>query len=151
MDARHAFVGDHSPVIALSQGEPRGIRQALLPLIKGKDYAGHIFLAGDPATRVSVSLAWGNGAADRQTLTIGKLTSTFNRLPLTFKCPVDSTEGRIEITATVAVGQEPGVMIEEQALEEYGDVCRPGLLLHTGERVEWITPRILACPWWRVL
>jgi predicted AAA+ superfamily ATPase len=35
--------------------------------------------------------------------------------------------------------------------EEYSDLCRPGLLLHTGERVEWLTPRILACPWWKVL
>ncbi len=99
MDARHAFVGDHSPAIVLSPGEPRGIRQALLPLIKGKDYTGRIFLAGDPAIRVSVSLVWGTAAADRQTVTISKLSSTFARFPLAFKCPVDSTEGRIEITA----------------------------------------------------
>jgi len=36
-------------------------------------------------------------------------------------------------------------------LDEYGNMCRPGLLLHTGERVEWLAPRILACPWWKVL
>ena len=35
--------------------------------------------------------------------------------------------------------------------EEYGHSCRPGLLLHTGEQVEWLTPRVLACPWWKVL
>ena len=34
---------------------------------------------------------------------------------------------------------------------EYGNMCRPGLLLHAGDTVEWLTPRILACPCWRVL
>jgi predicted AAA+ superfamily ATPase len=35
--------------------------------------------------------------------------------------------------------------------QEYSDQSRSGLLLHTGERVEWLTPRILACPWWKIL
>jgi predicted AAA+ superfamily ATPase len=35
--------------------------------------------------------------------------------------------------------------------KEYGDICRPGLLLHTGDRVEWLAPGVLACPWWKVL
>jgi uncharacterized protein len=35
--------------------------------------------------------------------------------------------------------------------EEYGGRCRPGLVLHTGESIEWLAPGILACPWWRVL
>ena len=34
---------------------------------------------------------------------------------------------------------------------EYGERCRSGLLLHTGETVEWITPDVLAAPWWRVI
>jgi hypothetical protein len=34
---------------------------------------------------------------------------------------------------------------------EYGRVCRAGLLLHTGDGVEWLAPGILAAPWWRVL
>ena len=33
---------------------------------------------------------------------------------------------------------------------EYGDSARAGLLLHDGEAVEWLTPGILAAPWWRV-
>ena len=33
---------------------------------------------------------------------------------------------------------------------EYGKVCRGGLLLHTGSRLEWITADILAAPWWMV-
>jgi hypothetical protein len=34
--------------------------------------------------------------------------------------------------------------------EEYAGQCRAGLVLHTGDRVEWLAPGILAAPWWRV-
>lgn len=34
---------------------------------------------------------------------------------------------------------------------EYGDAARVGLLLHTGSRLDWIAPDVLAAPWWRVL
>ncbi len=34
---------------------------------------------------------------------------------------------------------------------EYGEQSRAGLLLHTGDIIEWITPDVLAAPWWRVL
>ena len=34
---------------------------------------------------------------------------------------------------------------------EYGDQVRGCLLLHGGESLEWLGPRILAAPWWRVL
>ncbi|MBN1489380.1 MAG: alpha-N-arabinofuranosidase [Phycisphaerae bacterium] len=99
MDVQHAYVGDHSPAIALRSDEPRGIRQAGLTLLRDQTYVGRIILAGDPGAQVSVSLVWGTGAADRQTLSIGKLTSDYARFPLTFKCPVDHDNGRIEITA----------------------------------------------------
>ncbi len=36
-------------------------------------------------------------------------------------------------------------------LAEYGKTARAGLLLHAGETVDWITPGVLAAPWWRVL
>jgi uncharacterized protein len=35
--------------------------------------------------------------------------------------------------------------------EEYGSRARTALLLHAGERVEWLARGILAAPWWRVL
>lgn len=34
---------------------------------------------------------------------------------------------------------------------EYGSRCRPGLVLHTGDAIEWLGPGILAAPWWKVL
>jgi hypothetical protein len=35
--------------------------------------------------------------------------------------------------------------------DEYGRLSRNGLLLHTGTRVEWLAPGILATPWWKLL
>lgn len=35
--------------------------------------------------------------------------------------------------------------------EEYKGRSRTALLLHTGDRLEWLAPGILAAPWWRVL
>ena len=35
--------------------------------------------------------------------------------------------------------------------EEYGRRCRPGLVLHAGDAVEWLAPGILAAPWWKIL
>lgn len=35
--------------------------------------------------------------------------------------------------------------------EEYGNVSRAGLLLHTGKQVDWIAPDVLAVPWWMVV
>jgi len=34
---------------------------------------------------------------------------------------------------------------------EYGRAARSGLLLHGGDSVEWLTPEVLAAPWWLVI
>jgi predicted AAA+ superfamily ATPase len=34
---------------------------------------------------------------------------------------------------------------------EYGKKARAGLLLHTGQAIEWLAPDVLAAPWWTVL
>lgn len=34
---------------------------------------------------------------------------------------------------------------------EHPEASRTGLLLHAGEVVEWLTPGVLAAPWWRIL
>ena len=34
---------------------------------------------------------------------------------------------------------------------EYGKQSRAGLLLHSGTTLEWLTPDVLAAPWWKVL
>jgi hypothetical protein len=35
--------------------------------------------------------------------------------------------------------------------QEYGSRTRPGLLLHTGRQLEWLSRDVLAAPWWRVI
>ena len=100
MDAGHAWVGEHSPAIALDSSDPHGIAQKGLTLLRDKSYTGRIVLAGDPAARVSVSLVWGDGGSDRDTLTIGRLSAAYATFPLAFRCPVDTDDGRIEIAAT---------------------------------------------------
>ena len=35
--------------------------------------------------------------------------------------------------------------------EEYGAAVRTGLLLHSGESLEWLAPGVLAVPWWKLL
>ncbi len=35
--------------------------------------------------------------------------------------------------------------------EHYSNRSRCGLLLHNGETLRWITPNVLAAPWWRVI
>jgi len=100
MDTRQAYVGDHSPAVALDPGGPRGISQKGLALLRDQAYEGRVVLAGDPAARVSITLVWGSGAHDRETVTIDELTGAYAAFPLAFKCPVDTDDGRIEITAT---------------------------------------------------
>ncbi|MFZ4441680.1 MAG: ATP-binding protein [Syntrophales bacterium] len=34
---------------------------------------------------------------------------------------------------------------------EYGTDARMGLLLHNGTEIEWLTPTVLAAPWWKVI
>ena len=34
---------------------------------------------------------------------------------------------------------------------EYGRAARSGLLLHGGDSLEWLTPEVLAAPWWMVI
>ena len=35
--------------------------------------------------------------------------------------------------------------------KEYGEMARSALLLHTGSTLEWLTPDVLAAPWWKVV
>jgi hypothetical protein len=35
--------------------------------------------------------------------------------------------------------------------EEYADIARCGLLLHTGQETAWLAEGVLAVPWWRVI
>ena len=66
---------------------------------------------------------------------------------------VIETEGEvlpIEIKST----NHPRIMDAANLItfqNEYGKDARAGLLLHTGTTIEWLTPRVLAAPWWKVI
>lgn len=56
----------------------------------------------------------------------------------------------VEVKATTRVRLEDarGLLAFQ---DEYGRRTRAGLLLHGGDRVEWLADRVLAAPWWAVV
>ncbi len=100
MDRNNPYVGEHTPLIKLEGATPHGIRQAGLPLRKGRNYTGRIVLAGDPGAKVEVSLAWGTSPDDRQTVPIGLLSGEYVKFPLKFTAGGDTVGGRLEIVGT---------------------------------------------------
>lgn len=97
MDREHSFAGEHTPRIDLDGVKPRGIEQAKLALEKGQGYEGRIILAGDPSVTVEVSLAWGPGKSERQTITISKLQEDYKKWPLHFTAGTATINGRLRI------------------------------------------------------
>jgi len=99
MVRENSYVGDQTPQITLAGAEkPRGIAQDNLGLIQGKNYTGRIILAGNSeATPIEVSLIWGRGNTDRETVTIKKTNSTYTKVPLHFKAGATTDNGRLDI------------------------------------------------------
>jgi alpha-L-arabinofuranosidase len=103
-----AFVGEHSPQVALGGVKPRGIEQAGLSLVEGRKYTGRIWLSRSTRGEAQVSLVWGDAAGDRQTITVPNLGSEFSKTPLEFTVAKTTNSARLEITAggegTLTVG-----------------------------------------------
>jgi alpha-N-arabinofuranosidase len=100
MDKDHPFVGDQSPRIELDSSTPHGISQKGIALVKGKKYTGRVYLRGTPGTKVLVSLIWGEGANDKQTVSIGAITGEYKKFPLSFTSGGDTEAGTFEIVGT---------------------------------------------------
>jgi alpha-N-arabinofuranosidase len=100
MDKAQPFVGDQSPRIALDGATPRGIQQTGIALVKGKKYEGRIYLRGTPGSHVRVSLVWGTGPGDRQTVNVPALNDSYRKFPLHFTGGADTTQGTVEIAGT---------------------------------------------------
>ena len=96
-----AYVGEHTPRITLpGDGTPAGLLQERLGLVDGKAYAGRIVLAGVPqAAPIEVSLVWGGGASDRDTVIIDKIEPTYVKFPLRFTSRGSTDNGRLEIVS----------------------------------------------------
>jgi len=95
METSEPFVGNHTPRVTA----PGGIAQGELALRKGHKYVGHVWLAGQAAAPVKVSLVWGDGPDDRQTVTVERLAAQYSKTPLTFVAGADTDHGRLEIAA----------------------------------------------------
>jgi alpha-N-arabinofuranosidase len=92
-----AYVGEHSPHIKVTGSRPVGIFQGELGVLKGKQYSGHVILAGDSGVGpVTVSLAWEGG---RDTHVIDTVYNEFVTVPFMFTAGADSDNARLEITA----------------------------------------------------
>jgi alpha-N-arabinofuranosidase len=94
-----AYAGEHSPRIALpGASAAAGLMQERLGLQDGREYVGHIIIAADPsAAPIEVSLAWGGGGTDRQTVTIKDAGAAFASHELHFRARGTTDNGRIEI------------------------------------------------------
>ena len=100
MDKDQPFVGGQSPRIELDASTPHGIRQAGLALVKGKKYTGRLYLRGTPGSKVKISLIWGEGENDLQTISLAALTSEYKKFPLNFTSQADTNVASLEITGT---------------------------------------------------
>ena len=102
METENAIVDDQTPRIALTGDDiPGGILQNRLGVLDGKGYTGRILLAASPeAGPIQVSLVWGSGANDRDTVTIDELSEEFTSFPLQFRAKSDTDNARLEIVAT---------------------------------------------------
>ena len=98
MDKTKAFVGEQAPMVKLEEEVPHGITQSGLVLRKNRRYVGRVALAGGPEARVEVSLIWGEGSEQRQTIVISSLSDDYVRFPLNFTAGADADEGRLTIT-----------------------------------------------------
>ena len=109
MDKENAYVGKQSPIISLDSGKA-GIRQAGLWLENGRGYTGRVVLRAEGSAKVSVSLVWGNGAADRQTIILDGLTKDDKKYPFTFTAGADVQDAALEIVGEGSGSFEVGAV-----------------------------------------
>ena len=96
MDKENPYVGKQSPVVSVGSGK-NGIRQAGLWLEKGRGYEGRVILKAQGNVKVSVSLVWGNGAADRQTVVFDGIGKDYKKYYFNFTAGADVQDAALEI------------------------------------------------------
>jgi alpha-N-arabinofuranosidase len=95
----NAYVGEHTPQADLGEGgTPKGITQSGLGVVAGKGYEGYVVLAGDAsAAPIEVTLRWGSGANERQTVKIEKLTKEYKKYSVKFRAGASTDAATLEI------------------------------------------------------
>jgi alpha-N-arabinofuranosidase len=99
MDTVNAYAGSHAVHISMpGHGGRAGIVQERLALVEGREYTGRIVLrADDSVAPLEVSLVWGGGASDRETVAIDEAAVAYTTVPLTFTAGKSTDNGRLEI------------------------------------------------------
>ncbi|MEW6234098.1 MAG: alpha-L-arabinofuranosidase C-terminal domain-containing protein [Candidatus Omnitrophota bacterium] len=97
MTSENSFVGEQTPEILLA-GKAGGVEQGELALLQDKEYAGYIILAGDAAAApIQISLIWGDGDSDKETVSIEKIVSEYVKYPFHFQAKASTSAGRLQI------------------------------------------------------
>lgn len=113
----------------------------------------HLSGAAEPAGAhlenlvLSDLLAWRDARLDRPEVLYWR-TATGEEVDFVIEA------GRTLMPIEVKAAARPRVADAKHVLsfrQEYGKRCRAGLVLHTGDAVEWLAPGVLAAPWWKVL
>jgi alpha-L-arabinofuranosidase len=101
MNATAPYVGAHTPDITLpGGGKAGGLEQGELGVTAGKKYVGRIILAGEAnAGPVQVSLVWGAGEKERQTVTILSVSRDFHSFGLAFAAGATTDSARLVVSS----------------------------------------------------
>ena len=111
LDSSAAYAGEHGLVLWRrdTNSSPCGVVQNHIGLVAGKEYVGYALVAvhiGNP--KVQVSLAWGDGPDEQQTVDLTALNSTYRRVPFCFRAgkTTDSASLSLQVTkpANVWIG-----------------------------------------------
>lgn len=106
--ATNPYVGQNAPQIVTSNAKWCGIKQENIPLIRGLEYIGRVILAGDDKATVSITIQWGEGDINRQTVTISNLDKNYKKFPLKFNPNITTENGILTImvngNANVTIG-----------------------------------------------
>lgn len=100
MDTTNPYVGTQSARVALSSAGPRGLSQDGIGIAQAKRYAGHLWISGDPGATVTVSLIWGPGAQDRQSVILRAPEPGWQWAEFAFTPRIAASNARLEITGT---------------------------------------------------
>lgn len=124
------------------------------PKVYWADTGLALFLAGSDATGASLEnivladlLAWRDARLERADVLYWRATTGEE---VDFVIEAAGHLLPIEVKSSARARIQDGRHIQTFQ-REYGKASRAGLVLHTGNTVEWLAPGVLAAPWWRVL
>jgi alpha-N-arabinofuranosidase len=108
MARQDAYVGAHSPCVALDAAMARGFSQQGLGVAKGRLYEGHLLLRGDAAASVRVALVWGAQAADQQVVSMPVPGPAWRKADFKLTAGADAADAHFDIsgvgTGTYCIG-----------------------------------------------